>query len=379
LGLLSALGIGLAILLAMTMPRPLNLLGCAASLATFGMMAFLATHNDYRWVELDHEILRAKHFYTGRIIERPVNGIEYLGMIVRPVRRSETVAVEALLRRAKGVEIRFRDRRTPLRILRSNPAMTNARELIEALLFRMAEIREVEPEIIDIAGKPLQCNIHWKGEKPKIVSDTLLKVRLTCLAFLGLMAGSLQGAAGLQKQRLQVLGSVPPREVRLQTLIETGPGTNPHVTVTDFDFGGYATDDTTAWIALFPLSATGATDAPPTEPVAQGSEIKAILRCSKIADDAALRAVLRKERVTGLCSDVQTGFRSTLKSNLIKVNPGCRLGSVWEIEQLESPPSAESVRTTFVHSALCFGLAAVVVLFGIARMRSSYRTTVPAG
>src|SRR5437879_689496 len=78
-GIVSALGVGLTVLFALTMPLPLNLLGCAAALTGFGAFVYLATHNDYRWVELDGNALRAKHLYTGRTIERSVDEIDSLG------------------------------------------------------------------------------------------------------------------------------------------------------------------------------------------------------------------------------------------------------------------------------------------------------------
>src|SRR5262249_35015885 len=135
-GLVSALGLGLMVLFARTMPPPLSWLGGAAALTAFRAFVFLATHNDYRWGELEGNILRARHLYTGRTIERSIDEIESLGTMVYQVRRLETRVIENLLGRVKGVEIRFRDRRTPLRILRADPAMTNAQELIEAVLYR---------------------------------------------------------------------------------------------------------------------------------------------------------------------------------------------------------------------------------------------------
>jgi len=52
-GIVSAMGLGLAVLFALTMSMPLSLLGCAAALTGFGAFVYLATHNDYRWVELE--------------------------------------------------------------------------------------------------------------------------------------------------------------------------------------------------------------------------------------------------------------------------------------------------------------------------------------
>lgn len=356
--LVSALGIGLAILLAVKMPWPLNLLGSAASLAGFGMIAYLATHNDYRWVELDGDTLRAKHLYTGRTIERRVNEIEFLGTMVYTVRRAETVIVEALLG-VKGVEIRFRDRRTPLRVLRADPAMTNAKEFIEALVFRMAAIREIEPEIIEFARAPLVRNIHWKGETPTTPPGKTLKLCLACVMLMGLLFGTIQGFLGRQEHRRQVLGSVPAREVSLKTLIENGAGTNPHVTLTDFRFGGYVIMDGSAWIALFPADES-------VLPSDRQREIRAVLHCDKVASDVDLDQFLQRGDVTGICSEApDSNWGVTVGPRLNKANPGYHLGSAWEIEELANPPTAERVRMIFLGSEGCFALVliAVVVLF----------------
>ena len=60
----------MVVLFALTMSPPLSVLGCAAALAGFGAFVYLATHNDYRWVELEGNTIRAGHLYTGRTIER---------------------------------------------------------------------------------------------------------------------------------------------------------------------------------------------------------------------------------------------------------------------------------------------------------------------
>jgi hypothetical protein len=227
-GFLSALGLGLIVLLALTMLLPLSLLGGAAALTGFWVFVYLATHNDYRWVELEGNTLRAKHLYTGRTIERSVEDIESLGTMVYQVRRLETVVIEKLLGRVKGVEIRFRDRRTPLRILRADPAMTNAQELIEAVLYRMRQLRELDAEIVNFRGQPLVRQIHWKGEQPSVPPGKVLKLSLGSLTLLALLFGTLLGYLGLEEQERHVLGSVPPQEIALHTLIENGPGANRH-------------------------------------------------------------------------------------------------------------------------------------------------------
>jgi hypothetical protein len=58
--------------------------------------------------------------------------------------------------------IRFRGKPSPFRVARADPAMKNAKELIEAIVFRMSEKGEVDAELIDFEGKPLIRRIHWK-------------------------------------------------------------------------------------------------------------------------------------------------------------------------------------------------------------------------
>ncbi len=355
-GIVSALGLGLLVLFALTMPMPLKLLGCAAALTGFGTFVYLATHNDYRWVELEGTTLRAKHLYTGRTIERSVDEIESLGTMVYPAGPIEAVVIQGLLGRVKGVEIRFRDRRTPLRILRADPAMTNAKELIEAVLYRMTQIRELDAEILIFGGQPLVRNIHWKGEQPSIPPGKTLKVTLGSLIWMALLFGTIFGYWGLQEQERHVLGSVPPHEIALHSLIQNGPGVNRHVAITDFRGGGYVMESksgswTNVWIALFPPGAQ------PDE----RKEIKVVLSSKSVRDEAALRQLLQRGRVTGICSEVpRSSWGTVLGPKLIEANQGCQLSSAWSIEELREPPSAARVTGLLTSSTGCF--AAVIIL-----------------
>jgi hypothetical protein len=367
--LASSLGIGLAALLVLTMPFPLNLLGCVAALAGSGAFVYLVTHNDYRWVELDGTTLRAKHLYTGRVIERSVEEIECLSTMVYQVRSIETFIAEGLLGRIRGVEVRFRDRRPPLRIMRADPAMTKARELIEALVFRMGQIREIDAEIVNFAGKPLVRHIRWKGELPSAHPGNTRKMSLLCCLLIALMFGPLLGFVGLGQHCLQLLGSVPPQEITLQDLITKGPGDNPHVALTDFQFGGYVVETDSrshSWssvcVALFPTDGSDQLLRERSEPQ---TEIKAILETSAIGNDAALSQFLQQKRVTGLCSDTPSQSFGTMGTKLTEATPGSRLSSAWWIRELREPPSAAMVRVIFLGSAACHVLviAIAMVLF----------------
>src|SRR5882757_8419583 len=77
-GLMSAFGLGIAALFGLTLPFPVNLIAAVAPLLLFGFLVYLVTRNDYVWVELDGDLLRAKHLYTRRIVERPIEDIEDL-------------------------------------------------------------------------------------------------------------------------------------------------------------------------------------------------------------------------------------------------------------------------------------------------------------
>ncbi len=358
-GFVSALGLGLIVLFVLTMPPTLSLLGCAAALAGFGTFVYLATHNDYRWVELEGNTLRAQHLYTGRTLERSIEEIDSLSTLVYQGRRIETVVIHKLLGRVKGIEVRFRDQRTPLRILRSDPAMTHAQELIEGILYRMAQVRQLDAEIIDHGGQPLVRNIHWKGEQPGSPPGKPLKVTLACLIGAALMFGAILGLWGLQEQERQRVASVPPHEIALATLIQNGPGSNRHVTLTDFVPGGYAVETRSGywsgvWVALFPAGVQ------PEEI----KEIKVILSSKTVGDETALRRLLEPGRVTGICSATpRSSWGTTLGPNLVQANHGWPLSAAWSIEELRNPPSAALVNGLLVGSASCFG--AVLILAAV--------------
>lgn len=160
--LMSGLGTGLGLYFALTLPFPENALAAAASLAGFAFFIYLATRNDYLWVELDGETITAQHLYTRRVVQRHIDEIEDLLTLVFLVRCSTIRLTETLLGRVQGIMIRFRDKRTPLQVIRGDPAMRNAKKLIEAIVYRMSEKGEVDAEVIDFEGKPMIRRIHWK-------------------------------------------------------------------------------------------------------------------------------------------------------------------------------------------------------------------------
>lgn len=171
-GMMSGLGVGMGLLFALTLPFPVNLLAAAAALAGFGYIVYRGTRNDYAWVELDGETLRAKHLYTRRVVERTIEEIDDLLTLVFQVQTVATLITEAWSGRIRGIMIRFHDQRTPLQVCRADPAMKNAKELIEAIVYRMSENCEVDAEVINFEGKPLIRRIHWRsGAEPKAAPD----------------------------------------------------------------------------------------------------------------------------------------------------------------------------------------------------------------
>jgi hypothetical protein len=161
--LASCLGIFMAAVFARSFAFPANVLAAAAAIAACGWVVYFATRYDYAWVELEGRTLRAKHLYTRRIIEWSLDEVEDLLTLVWLVRSATTLIAEGLIGRVRGVEMRFRDGRTPIRITRADPAMKHARELIEAIIDRMSEIGEVDTEIINFEGRPLIRRIYWKS------------------------------------------------------------------------------------------------------------------------------------------------------------------------------------------------------------------------
>ncbi len=107
--LMSGAGVGLAIFCGRTLSFPANILGASATLLGFGYIVYRATRDDYAWVDLDGETLRAKHLYTGRLVERSIEEIEDLLTLVFLVRSGPNLIVDAWVGRVRGILIRFND------------------------------------------------------------------------------------------------------------------------------------------------------------------------------------------------------------------------------------------------------------------------------
>jgi hypothetical protein len=347
------LGVGLAVPFALFAPMPLGLLPIAASLATFGTYAYLATRHDYGWVELDGDKLRAKHLYTGRTIERSISEIESLTTMVIPAVTVETAVAASMLGRVRGIAIQFRDRRTPLRVMRADPAMTNAQELILAILYRMSQLRELDAEVIHLQGQPLVRRIFWKGEQPTAPRANTGKVVLGVVMGLVLLAGLLLTGISWQQEARRAVGIVPPQKITVASLIKNGPGANRHVTLTDFRPAGYVVETKSGswqqvWVPLFP-------------PEAPAGDIKVVLSCSSVRDLGGLQRLMQPGQITGICSaSLRETWGTTLGPKLVEANPGCSLTAAWSVEEMSEPPS-EALVTGFLYGGVA-SLGTVLLL-----------------
>jgi hypothetical protein len=159
---LSAIAVGIAVLCWFVMPFPGSIIFGALIVLGWGVLLYLLTRNDYAWVELDGTTLRAKHLYTGQLVERPLREVKDLFTHILPMQLVAAVLIEAWLGRIRGVVIRFRDGKTPLYVSRADPAMRNARELIQAIVYRMGQIAPLDAEVVDLEGAPLVRRVFWK-------------------------------------------------------------------------------------------------------------------------------------------------------------------------------------------------------------------------
>lgn len=344
------------------LPPPLGWFGCAASLLATLAFVILGTRRDYRWIELDGTTIRAKHLYTGRLVERSVADIAHLFSIVTPGHHLETAVANAILGRVKGMEIRFRDGRTPLRVNRADPKMTNAEELLQAVVYRMTEIGDIEPEVVTREGKPLVRCIHWYNESPPPHENNAVTIIVGCCMLMALMAGPLCGGIGVQRQELFDVSRNPPHELTLAALIKNGPGDNRHVTVTNFDPGGLHYEMpqngsrwSQSWLAIFPAN----------EPA---TDIQAVLYSKHIGNEAELKQLVQQNRVTGVCSKtLRSSWGATLGPDLVKHSDGRPLNAAWEIEELREPPTEAELRGYYLASYVSYGLTLLLAVIVFAR------------
>jgi hypothetical protein len=164
-GLITLFGLGAAVLFAFTIPLPINLLAAPVPLAIAAGLAWVVGRNDYAWVELEGDTLRARHLYTGQVHERSIAEIDHLQTLVLQVQNLTTTIVNVWLGRVRGFMIHFRDRRRPLLVSRVDPKMTNAQQLMEAIVYRMSQRGEIDAEVVDHRGTPLIKRIYWQSAR----------------------------------------------------------------------------------------------------------------------------------------------------------------------------------------------------------------------
>jgi hypothetical protein len=159
--LMSAFGLGIATLFAFTLPWPVNVLAALGFVIGTAALICLVGRNDYVWVELDGDTLRARHLYTGRQHERSIADIDHVQTLVLQYRNLSTTILDSLLGRVRGFKVHFRDGRWPLLVSRVDPKMTNAQQLMEAIIYRMSQHGELDAEVVDHLGSPLVKKIFW--------------------------------------------------------------------------------------------------------------------------------------------------------------------------------------------------------------------------
>ena len=160
-GCFGILFVGMAIPLAIFPPLYIRIVVPVALVLLFVALMLLVFRSSHQWVELDGRTLRAKHFLSRRVVEHSVDDIKEIFTLVNI---SALPAVSDLLTggRVRGFEIRFAGAAAPIRVYRADPAMSNARELMEAIVARMAETRKIETEIINLEGTPLVQRLYFE-------------------------------------------------------------------------------------------------------------------------------------------------------------------------------------------------------------------------
>jgi hypothetical protein len=352
----AVVGLGLSILAALFLTSPLNLLGCAAFVAAFGVFVCMVTRNDYGLIELQGETLRAKHLYSGRTIERSISDVDSIESILIRSTHLETAVIAAMFGRIKGVDVQFRGGFS-LRIQRSDPAMTNAEEMIQGILYRMKQQEELEFDILELEGQPALKRVYRKRAAPVSAKKRDRNVLLIAIMTLLLFMGGVFAFWWQQENEKLIVVAQPPHKLSLRDLIRSGPGANRHLTITDFETGGFVYESrggawTSVWVALFPP------EQPSNRPA---DEIEVVLSSKQIRDEATLQRLLRPGQVTGICSATRsTSWGVTLGPRLVESNPGSKLNSAWRFEYVENTPTLQFVSILPASSTGCFVSALIL-------------------
>jgi hypothetical protein len=157
----SAFGLGMGALVAMN-GSTANLIAGGIVAAGFLALVYLITRNDYCPIELDGTILRARHLYTRRVVERTIDDIQEIQTCLFQGQSPAIAVMEALTGPIRAYEIRFHDG-FRLRIPRSDPAMANGQALVEGVIYRMAQAGEIVAVMGEYNEKPIVRRIGWKA------------------------------------------------------------------------------------------------------------------------------------------------------------------------------------------------------------------------
>lgn len=131
-------------------------LGVGGFLCVLGLiLGFLIARDVNEWVELDGSAFRWKHLFTWQVNERAVSELESIETLTLAFKTHGTEIIEAMYGRIKGFEFRFPHMKQGVRIFRTDPTMTNVRELVEAVVARMYQYGDVVPDMENFEGTPL--------------------------------------------------------------------------------------------------------------------------------------------------------------------------------------------------------------------------------
>ncbi|MCA9081795.1 MAG: hypothetical protein KDA58_14630 [Planctomycetaceae bacterium] len=145
------------------LPAPWHGPGALLGAIGGGWILWRGTHLDQAWVELEGTTLRTRHLYTGRERERDLSEVSEIVSVILSRGSTEANIAAALWGRIKALLLRFQDGSTPIQISRADPAMRGARELMEAILFRMRELGELDADVHVVQGSPLVTRIRWRN------------------------------------------------------------------------------------------------------------------------------------------------------------------------------------------------------------------------
>lgn len=148
--------VALGLLLLIVIPVLEVRLGVGVFFCILGaVLGVLIAHDVNAWVEVDGNMLRWKHLFTRRVHERQICELDAIVTLTLAVRTAVVRIAEGVFGRIKGFDFRFRGTKRGVRIFRADPAMTNVRELVEAVVNRLYLYGDVVPEIVNFEGKPL--------------------------------------------------------------------------------------------------------------------------------------------------------------------------------------------------------------------------------